>query len=1277
MATPPRDEEPQNADHLEQRKFSFMFDEEGNYNETQAFQVLQKATYGDTQPEDIIDQTIRETLEESQTPSIASDDRHKHLLQEQHDEPSELFVPVNDEESDVSTPPQNEPQVREEPDSDDDLMIIDIQDASEEARKEWSKPRDPWTVDLTNVKQEPVDEGFDLAHVKQEPVDESLDIRHVQRSTTGASPEPDTPPVKIKTEDEALVKRRAELASKVLAGTLSSEDMAELAQITAQLQGMQDASAVTQVQKPSDKPTKKRKAPAKNAAEYFARQQEKEEESEKRRQEQLAKKDSSGKGSRSAKRQKLSAKQKRQLEQGAQRLQSMHRVPDTIQERADQGDLPEEPDIQATRNHEQIKEIIRSAPEDADKVQLADDLRELKQAIHAWGNGGCLAKGGRGAKWKIRGMKSHMPSYQIVVGAWMLGRELKQTRDLPRGGILADIMGMGKTIETLSCLVGNQASDELKEQGKGATLIVCQSGQLIEQWKSEIKKHCEDKRFSTSVVHYKAGNKMDIELLATFNIVLASYNQLRDSIPSAKEREQMMKQLPDVEEYNEWLEERTGDLFHIDWLRVVLDECHMIKNYKTHSAYACSELKAKYRWAVSGTPLINDAEELFSYLKFLKFNIGDLGDYVREYCTGEEAEQKHKQLAYDIMYRRTHSDKFLGHRILNLPNTHPTHQYLKLSKEETVIFRMMERCFRRKMNEDLTKGIAERQIMCYLVMLLRLRQASTHPFLLEGMMGEFFTLKDLEITKTRLAALKGVQTVYEQIGTWEQRHQMPDDRVLAIWAEAERRRAEGTTKSRLDGVVTQSLMHAHADAKRHPNPEDRDGGPWGAVLDILTADNGNNNENGDGHDDDVDSVDDVLENSDGMVPDEYLPRSSANRHENNSQFPEQDEGYLNPFGQGDFGLYFDMDRQLDYLERLETLRIAKCAICDKEPLDAVRGKGRCEHIFCTRCIVKHFATKGRNCPVKKCRKVVGEPVRLQGFEDDQDSDDGARSPNGGKRFKEKEYLKGFDFGGFQPYEDDKKDKKPMRFLQISDRKRGTPVTPSAKTTALKETILRWQAEAPEDKIIIFSQFNGCMRVVARMLESEEIEYAYLSGAMNTEQRKKAVKEFEHGDDVKVLIASLRAGGTALNLTRGNRVVLMELWWNHAVEQQAFARVFRIGQKKETHFVRFVVNTPIEERMLAMQVDKVLAIDAALQDGGPRAPKVSVEDIASLVGKIVRDENGQMVRVVADYSDAEDEEEEDRQPHDATTAAARLDKEPEPDLPGFVVPDDEVEYENEE
>ncbi|KAJ0338782.1 hypothetical protein KNSL1_012294 [Colletotrichum chrysophilum] len=502
-------------------------------------------------------------------------------------------------------------------------------------------------------------------------------------------------------------------------------------------------------------------------------------------------------------------------------------------------------------------------------------------------------------------------------------------------------------------------------------------------------------------------------------------------------------------------------------------------------------------------------------------------------------------------------------------------------------------------------------------------------------MGEYFTLKDLEITKKRLAQLKGQQTIYEQIGTWEKRHEMSGDRMLAVIAEAERRRAEGTTESRLKDVLHQSMRDAASDERRNQRYETPDS-EAGAV--IIEDDR-----------DDVDSVDDVLEDCDGMVPVEYLPGFRAGQHENDQKSSEKDEQYLKPFGLSDFGSYFDMDRQLDYLARLEALEIAKCIVCNRMPVNAVQGKGKCEHIFCS-----------RNCLYPKCRKIF---------------DVEAHSPGKRKGRKEKEYMKGFDYGGFQPYEDDKEGKKPLRFLQISDRKYDTPVTPSAKTVALKETILRWQLEAPDEKIIIFSQFNVCMKVVARMLEAEAIDFAYLSGSMTTEQRKKAVEEFEKGTTVKVLIASLRAGGTALNLTRGNRVVLMELWWNHAVEQQAFARVFRMGQTKETHFLRFIVNTDIEQRMLGMQVDKILAIDAALQDGGPRAPKLSVEDIASLLGKVVRDDTGKMIRVVADYSDEEEDDEDDNEPHSATAAVARLDE--EPGLPGFVVPDDELEYEDAE
>lgn len=232
--------------------------------------------------------------------------------------------------------------------------------------------------------------------------------------------------------------------------------------------------------------------------------------------------------------------------------------------------------------------------------------------------------------------------------------------------------------------------------------------------------------------------------------------------------------------------------------------------------------------------------------------------------------------------------------------------------------------------------------------------------------------------------------------------------------------------------------------------------------------------------------------------------------------------------------------------------------------------------------------------------------------------------------------------------------------------------------------MRWQAEASDDKIIsmysltshylmfprcltrsllVFSQFNVAMKIVGSMLEAEGIDFAYLSGSQTTEQRNKAVDEFQNGDKIKVLIVSLRAGGQCLNLTWANRVILIELWWNHAVEQQAFARVFRIGQIKETHFVRFIVDTPIEKRMLQLQADKILSIDAALQDDTTRAPKISVQDIASLLGKVTM-RNGVIHHVSADY-DENDSDKEDEDDSDS-------DKEDEGDLEGFVVPDDEDE-----
>ncbi|KAH9226792.1 hypothetical protein K456DRAFT_1932703 [Colletotrichum gloeosporioides 23] len=1138
MVTPPRVEQPEEAGKPNKGKFFFADDGDSDEDEMQGFLALKKATYDDTQEEDIIDQTIRQELEKCQNPSLGASDHAQAGLQSPDEKFSELFVSPNEECQVDNSPSKPQLNVEADPVSDDDFMIIDATEASADAQEKWAVPRD-FVVDLTKVKQEPQTETQlpDSPQVKRS-ASEEVSIAAVPRhKQDGAG-------------IETLEKEKAELTDKALRGALSPGELSQLLQITAQLNGAKGSNIPHQPDDAKPPINGKAKKPRKvtTKEEYWAKQAENERKKKQELREHGRKTTGKSKTAQTKKAKTSLTSTKPQgdgdssdeddqeaLGEIERQIAEMLGPLDAILERSKQGELPAEPDIRATRKEDQLRQMRKAAPGYFEKKLLEKQEKELRDSTKAWGPWGVRPKNG---KWEIRRVLINpLHNHQIVVGAWMMGRELKNTPRLPRGGILADAMGLGKTIETLSCISGNPSSDRLKDKGQGATLVVCPSQQMIGVWMSEVNKHC-GKRFARDMVQYKRQNKMDVDLLGSFNIVLATYHQVRASIPSVKEQQEMQKELADTEKYNKWLAESTGDLHRIKWYRVVLDEAHSIKNHLTHGAFACFELQAKYRWVVSGTPLINSDDEFFSYLKFTRCHgIEQFSDYQKEYQGG--------------------NDWFLGQPILNLPPTFPTHQNLQLSDEETVIFRMMERCFRRKVNYDLQQGDghAEKQVRSYLTILLRLRQAATHPFLLESMMNEYFTLKDLRLTKEKLAELKGKKTIYEQIGSWNKRHEPPPEQVRK------------------------------------------------------------------------------------------------------------------PFGQSNFGLHFDMDKQIEYLERLEEISESHCTVCNVNP-PVLPVKGQCGCIFCTQCLIAHSTTKGRICPT--CRKVVGITKALEAFHSGVSDDESDSPPEGRRRHRmnNKEYAYGFDQNGFQHYEDDRKAKKPIRFLQISDKTADVPVTPSGKMAALKDTVLRWQAEAPQDKIIVFSQFNVVMKIIGRMVEGEGIPFAYLSGKQTTEQREKSVEDFQEGDVVKVLVVSLRAGGQCLNLTRGNRVILMELWWNHAVEQQAFSRVFRIGQIKETHFVRFIVNTPIEKRMLRMQVNKILRIDAALQDEGVRTPKIGLEDIAKLLGKVVR-RNGVM-QVVADYSDDDDDEEDDVDM--PGSRAARRAAEEEADLSDFVVDDDEVEFE---
>ncbi|MCJ1390904.1 hypothetical protein MMC18_003765 [Xylographa bjoerkii] len=178
------------------------------------------------------------------------------------------------------------------------------------------------------------------------------------------------------------------------------------------------------------------------------------------------------------------------------------------------------------------------------------------------------------------------------------------------------------------------------------------------------------------------------------------------------------------------------------------------------------------------------------------------------------------------------------------------------------------------------------------------------------------------------------------------------------------------------------------------------------------------------------------------------------------------------------------------------------------------------------------------------------------------------------------------------------------------------VLPSAKTAALVAQIEEWQKQEPESKIIVFTQFMMMIKIIGRICSQRGWQQYH--GKMSQDARSKSIREFRDVEDKRILIASLKCGGVGLNLTMASRVICIDLWWNHAQEQQAFCRVFRIGQALETHITRFVVRNTVDEKLQLMQDAKQEAIDAAMGDDGTRLAKLSLGELMRLFGPVQED-----------------------------------------------------------
>ena len=123
------------------------------------------------------------------------------------------------------------------------------------------------------------------------------------------------------------------------------------------------------------------------------------------------------------------------------------------------------------------------------------------------------------------------------------------------------------------------------------------------------------------------------------------------------------------------------------------------------------------------------------------------------------------------------------------------------------------------------------------------------------------------------------------------------------------------------------------------------------------------------------------------------------------------------------------------------------------------------------------------------------------------------------------------------------------------------------------------------KILVFSSFVKHLNLFRDRLEEDGIGYAYLTGSRNSQQRQKAVREFQTQGKCPLFLISLKAGGVGLNLTAADYVFILDPWWNPAAEMQALNRAHRIGQGKSVFVYRFISNDSIEEKIQRLQERK--------------------------------------------------------------------------------------------
>ncbi|KAI4368176.1 hypothetical protein MLD38_016763 [Melastoma candidum] len=339
-----------------------------------------------------------------------------------------------------------------------------------------------------------------------------------------------------------------------------------------------------------------------------------------------------------------------------------------------------------------------------------------------------------------------------------------------------DIKGSQMNVMKSGCNVSQVPPHGTQERSHGAlaqgngrpaagTLVVCPTS-VLRQWADELQSKVSDVA-RLSVLVYHGGNRTKDPLdLTKYDVVLTTYSIVSMEVPKQplvdKEGDERRKhedqELPPAEISTSkrkdsfskkkkskdgkiadaFLESISGPLAKVGWFRVVLDEAQSIKNHRTQVARACWGLRAKRRWCLSGTPIQNAIDDLYSYFRFLRY---DPYAAYKTFCASikgpiqrspTKGYKKLQAILKTIMLRRTKGTLLDGEPIITLPPKSVELKKVDFSEEERDFYLKLEADSRAQFEEYAAAGTVKENYVNILLMLLRLRQACDHPLLVKG-----------------------------------------------------------------------------------------------------------------------------------------------------------------------------------------------------------------------------------------------------------------------------------------------------------------------------------------------------------------------------------------------------------------------------------------------------------------------------------------------------------------------------------------------------------------